>query len=148
MSDLYELVEPDPKLSGDEKETMISMYGTEKTYTIHSGKPTVVRSLLQHDHFDLRSARVRYPDDDVERGSAGSTLSQTTNDDAERGSAGSTSTAFNREQCEDAEAIYAVTGEMPVGTLTVKSKPRTNNHQSSIVSHETVSADAFTGGEK
>lgn len=131
MSDLYELVEPDPKLSGDEKETMISMYGTEKTYTIHSGKPTVVRSLLQHDHFDLRSARVRYPDDHTERGSAGST-----------------STAFNREQCEDAEAIYAVTGEMPVGTLTVKSKPRTNNHQSSIVSHETVSADAFTGGEK
>jgi hypothetical protein len=126
--ELHELVEPDPKLSGDEKETTITMYGMDDAFRVFSAKPTVVRSLFQHDHFEPSWVRVSDGDD----------ARQWSWNDRE------SVTAACRES--GIEAIHAVCGEMPVGCLTVKSKPRSNNHQSSIVSHETVSADAFSGG--
>jgi hypothetical protein len=117
-SELVDRVDRDPALSGDEKEATITMYGQDKEFEIFSAKPTVVKSLLQHDHFELDWARVIHKDDgEILRG---------------------------REPLEDEEGdIVAVSGTMPVGVLTVKSKPRANNHQSSIVSHETIDSSVF-----
>lgn len=121
-SELVEKVDRDPALSGDEKETAITMYGQDKEFSIYTAKPTVMKSLLKHDHFNLNWARVilegsdgREPDRVEER-------------------------AALHEMAGD---IVALKGEMPVGLLTVKSKPRTNNHQSSIVNSETIDPSVF-----
>ena len=117
-TELADRVDRDPELSGDEKETSISMYGQDKHFTIYSAKPTVVKSLLEHDHFDLSWARV-LEDGEPERVRDRATLHEVEGD------------------------IVAVRGEMPVGVLTVKSKPRANNHQSSVVTAETIDSSVF-----
>ena len=117
-SDLVSRVDRDPSLSGDEKETTISMYGRDKAFTVFSAKPTVVKSLLKHDHFELGWARVL---------------------DGE-----SRTRATDRDQLrETAGDIVGVKGQMPVGVLSIKSKPRANNHQSSIVTAETIDSSVF-----
>lgn len=117
-SELVDKVDRDPLLSGDEKETTITMYGQDKYFKIFSAKPTIIKSLLKHDHFDLDWARMIVGDD--------------------------------KKRIEDWEELHntdgdivALEGEMPVGVLTVKSKPRANNHQSSIVSAETIDSSVF-----
>lgn len=117
-SELVERVDRDPQLSGDEKETTITMYGRDKWFSVFSAKPTVVKSLLKHDHFELERARL-VTEDGIER----------------------VGTRAELRSCEG--DIVAVEGEMPVGVLTVKSKPRANNHQSSIVSSETIDPSVF-----
>lgn len=116
--DLTEKVDRDPELSGSEKETTITMLGDEKQFTIFSAKPTIVKSLLEHNHFELEWARVL--------------------------------TSNGQKRITDREGLYevngdivAVSGKMPIGTLTVKYKPRANNHQSSIISTETVDSSVF-----
>lgn len=118
-ADLTEKVDRDPALSGAEKETTIAMCGDEKHFTVSSAKPTIVKSLLEHDHFELRWARVLEDPETQRRVEERDALAEVDGD------------------------IVAVTGEMPVGTLTIKYKPRANNHQSSIVSTETVDPSAF-----
>jgi hypothetical protein len=120
MSDsaLIERVDRDPKLSGDEKETTITMYGQDKEFDIFSAKPTVIKSLLKHDHFELGTARVLREDG------------------ADR--------VHSRDQLKEVSGdIVTVEGKMPIGVLTVKSKPRANNHQSSIVNSETIDSSVF-----
>lgn len=94
------------------------MYGQDKHFEIFSAKPTIIKSLIKHDHFELQWARVLNGDDN-----------------------------FRVEEREDLRHkdgdIVAVEGKMPVGVLTVKSKPRANNHQSSIVSAETIDSSVF-----
>lgn len=117
-SELVEKVDRDPELSGDEKETTITMYGQDKHFDIYSAKPTVIKSLLKHDHFELEWARLL--------------------DDAEK------IRAEDREYLKNTDAdIVALQGKMPVGVLTVKSKPRANNNQSSIVNAETIDSSVF-----
>lgn len=119
-SELYERVEPDDTLSGDEKETCISMYGTDKSFRVHTSKSTVVKSLLRHDHFDPERIR----GEDVR---------------------GNICCAESREGArEELSIIYSCTGKMPVGCLSVKSKPRTRDVQSTIVTHEKVSSDVWS----
>lgn len=117
-SDLVERVDRDPALSAAEKETTITMYGDEKQYQIFSAKPTIVKSLLKHDHFDMDWARL---------------LGEDTWEHVDE----------RAEIKENEGDIVAVEGTMPIGTLTVKSKPRSNNHQSSIISTETIDASVF-----
>lgn len=121
-SELTERVGPHPNLSGAEKETTISMYGDSKEFTIFSAKPTIVKSLLKHDHFEMDWAIV--------------------------------SKSGNNERVEDLETleesdgqIVSIEGKLPIGTLTVKSKPRANNHQSSIVSTEGIDPSVFGDDE-
>lgn len=115
---LDERVNRDPRLTADEKETSISMYGGDKKFTIFSAKPTIVKSLLDHDHFDLISARLL-------------------ND-------GTKSNVSSREEIKSEEGdIVSVKGTMPVGVSTIKSVTRANNHQSSIVSSETIDSSVF-----
>lgn len=116
--DLHERVEPDDELSGDEKETTISMYGTDEAMTVYSEKATVVRDLLRHDNLEV--LMITGLDDE--------TYVRVDDREAAR---------------ERLDVIHGVKGEMPVGCLTVKSKPRSNDYQSSIVSHETVSSEAW-----
>ncbi|WP_306712047.1 hypothetical protein [Haloarcula sp. H-GB4] len=105
-------------LSGDEKETTITMYGQDKEFEIFSAKPTIIKSLLDHKHFDLLWARV-IGDDKKHR-------------------------VKDREKLLEMDGqIVALEGRMPIGVLTVKSKPRANNHQSSIVSSETIDSSVF-----
>lgn len=124
MSDteFNERVSPHPRLTGSEKETAVTMYGDSERFTIYSAKPTIVKSLLKHDYFEMTWAQLA--DDE--------TLTE-----VER-----------REQLRETDRdIVAIEGSLPVGTLTVKSKPRANNHQSSIISTETVDPSVFEGGE-
>jgi hypothetical protein len=115
---IIERVDRDPKLSGEEKETTITMYGLDKQFAIYSAKPTIVKSLLKYDHFELIWARVL------------------TEEEATR--------INERDDLEESEGdIVAVSGRMPIGLLTIKSKPHANNHQSSIVSTETVDSSVF-----
>lgn len=117
-TELTERVAPHPRLSGSEKETAITMYGDGKEFTIFSAKRTIVRSLLEHDHFETKWASVADGDDVVR--------------------------IEGQEAVEESEGdIVAIEGTLPVGTLTVKSKPRANNHQSSIVSTETIDSSVF-----
>jgi hypothetical protein len=117
-TNLAERVDRDPRLTADEKETSITMYGSDKKFTIFSAKPTIVKSLLDHDHFDIISARL---------------LKE-----------GTKSNVSNRDELKTTEGkIVAVKGKMPVGVLTIKSVTRANNHQSSIVSSETVDSSVF-----
>lgn len=119
---LTEKVERDPTLSGSEKETTISMYGDDKRFTVYSAKPTIVKSLLEHDFFEMNWARVLHD--------------------------GESTYVDEASGLEDVEGdIVAIEGTLPVGTLTVKSKPRANNHQSSIVSTETVDPSVFGDGD-
>lgn len=117
-SDLVDKVDRDPMLEGDEKETTITMYGLDKTFSIFSAKPTIIKSLLKHDHFELEWARM-IGDDGATRVTEREALKETDGD------------------------IVALEGQMPIGVLTVKSKPRANNHQSSIVSSETIDSSVF-----
>ena len=118
VTDLTEHVDRDPQLNGDEKETTITMGGQDNSFTVYSAKPTVVKSLLDHDHFELDWARV------VEDGAGHSVA--------------------DREVLPPADGdIVAVEGSMPVGVLTVKSKPRANDNQSSVVNSETVDSSVF-----
>lgn len=119
---LTEKVDRDPTLSGSEKETTISMYGDDKEFTIYSAKPTIVKSLLKHDYFDMKWARVL--------------------------SDGKSTHVESENELDGVEGkIVAIEGTLPVGTLTVKSKPRANNHQSSIVSTEGIDPSVFDDGE-
>jgi|APHM01.1.fsa_nt_gi hypothetical protein len=115
---LHERVESDDKLTGDEKETTITMCGTDKQFNIFSAKATVVRSLLQHDNFDT------------------TWVSGLSNDDYVR-------VESRQEASELLDVVYGIKGKMPVGCLSVKSKPRTKNRQSDVVTHETVSSDVW-----
>lgn len=117
-SELIGRVDRDPNLNAGEKETTITMYGDEKVFSIYSAKPTIVKSLLKHDHFELEWARLLGEND--------------------------WGRVEDREAIKDREGdIVAVEGQMPIGTLTVKSKPRANNHQSSIVNAETIDPSVF-----
>lgn len=116
--ELPDRVESDPMLNGHEKETTITMCGMDKEFCIFSAKATVVKSLLDHDYFSLEWAEV------IE----GSTRYY----------------VETRSELESSNgSIVGVEGKMPVGALTVKSKPRTNNHQSSIVNSETIDPSVF-----
>lgn len=115
---LAERVAPHPDLSGAEKETTISIYGDSKEYSIFSAKPTIIKSLLRHDHFEIDWAVV----------AANGSTEQITGADTLHDSNGD---------------IVSLEGRLPVGTLTVKSKPRANNNQSSIVSWETIDPSVF-----
>lgn len=121
--DLAERVAPHPNLGGAEKETTISMYGDGKEYSIFSAKPTIIKSLLKHDHFEFNWAVV----------ANNGRNEQVIDIDSLRESDGE---------------IVSVEGSMPVGTLTVKSKPRANNHQSSIVTWETIDPSVFGDDEE
>lgn len=57
-SDIVDKVDRDPMLEADEKETTITMYGLDKNFSIFSAKPTIIKSLLKHDHFELEWARI------------------------------------------------------------------------------------------
>lgn len=122
-TELSDRVEPHPRLSGSEKETAITMYGDGEQYTIYSAKPTIVKSLLKHDHFEMNWTQVLV-DDRPTRVEEWDELQETTGD------------------------IVAIEGELPVGTLTVKSKPRVRNIQSGIVSTETVDSSVFASDEE
>lgn len=117
-SKLTDRVGPHPNMSGAEKETTITMFGDGKSFTIFSAKPTIVKSLLKHDHFDFNWAVVSEADKN-ERVSSMDELRQSSGE------------------------IVSIEGELPIGTLTVKSKPRSNNHQSSIVSTEGIDPSVF-----
>lgn len=121
-TDLVEKVDRDPSLSGAEKETTLTMMGDEKKFEIYSAKPTIIKSLLKHNHFDMIWARV-VDENGHERISDRDKLAGVDGD------------------------IVAIKGEMPIGTLTIKYKPRTNNHQSSIISTETVDSSVFEDSE-
>jgi hypothetical protein len=122
--DLTEKVETDTGLEAMERETNITIEGDKKEMRIYSAKKTVVKSLLEHDHFDLKHA------------SGTDTASSAGEEGLVR--------FFNREQIErDAEEIHSVTGTMPLGCLTVKSAPRSNNNISSVVNAEGVDPEAF-----
>lgn len=115
--DTVEKVESDSELSGDEKETTITMYGTDKEATVTSSKPTIVRSLLEHDHADIEWVA----------GEDDGSYSKVAPDDT-----------------DELGAIYTISATLPIGCLTVKPAPRTRNNQSGIVNTETVSAEAFS----
>ena len=91
------------------------MYGDSKEATIHSFRPSVVRSLLQHDHLEVTEIIGRNNDGSMVRADDRTTAQ------------------------ERLRVIHAVTGKIPVGCLKVKSTRRSNNHQSNIVSNETTS---------
>jgi len=118
-SDIVERVDRDHRLTGDEKETSINMYGSDKYFKIYSAKPTIIKSLLKHDHFELELGKVLTSEEKITRVSGIDSLANTSG------------------------KIVGVKGKMPIGTLTVKSKPRANNHQSSIVNHETIDSSVF-----
>ena len=118
MTELADHVDRDPALSGDEKETTITMCGQDKRFSVFSAKPTVVKSLFDHDHFELEWARV---------------LADGESTDVDTRSA----------LPPESGSIVAVQGTMPVGVLTVKSKPRADNNQSSIVNSETIDSSVF-----
>lgn len=117
-SKLVERVAPDPGLKGKEKETTITMYGDDKRFTIYSAKPTIIKSLLKHDYFEMNWARLINGEKSVR--------------------------ITQKDELEGADGdIVAIEGTLPIGTLTVKSKPRVNNHQSNIISTESLDPSVF-----
>lgn len=118
VDELIQMVDRDPALGAAEKETTISMMGNEKHFTIYSAKPTIIKSLLDHDHFELGWARVL-------------------------GENGADRKVGLDELKESSGNIVAIKGKMPIGTLNIKYKPRQNNHQSSIISTEGVDPSVF-----
>lgn len=103
-------------LNAAEKETGITMYGDDRRMKIFSSKATVVKSLLQHDHFEAEWF------------------------------GGSKDDCYQRKESgheEDLDEIYSICGTAPIGMLTIKSKPRSDNYQSGIVNHEGVDPEAF-----
>lgn len=115
-NDLIENVQSNPNINAAEKETTMTMYGDEKELSIFSAKATVVKSLIRNDHFEPEWVG---------------------------GDDGSGYTTVEPSQAHTLNAIYSISGTAPVGLLTVKSKPRSNNNQSSIVNWKGVDPDAF-----
>ena len=113
---IIEKVGSDPSLNAAEKETSISMFGDEKKFKIFSAKSTIVKSLLQHDHFEAEWVAGVKDDEYV---------------------------TADRSDADTLDEIYSISGTCPVGLLTVKSKPRSTNHQSGIVNHKTIDPEAF-----
>jgi len=116
--ELTEKVESDPNLNAAEKETSINILGDEKKMNVFSAKRTVVKSLLDHGHFEVTWLAVSNDDESIERVSS-------------------------LDDATEYDAIYSVSGEMPLGLLTIKSKPRSNNNISSVVNSETIDPEAF-----
>jgi len=110
-------VESDPNRTGAEKETGISFLGDEKVATVSSAKKTIVKSLLNHEEFEYSYFSVY--DGDSYR------------------------TVRSEDEILEEESIVFVSGEIPIGCLTIKSSPRSNNHQSSVVNAEKIDPDAF-----
>lgn len=118
--DINELpVETDPELRSVEKESWFTMTGDSKRLSAGSRKRTIVDSLIEHPHYEERWYSLLLEDGSV--------------------------TNYNPKDGvpDSAEAIVAVGGWLPVGCLTVKSKPRSNNHQSSVVNSKQIDPDAF-----
>lgn len=115
--DIIEKVSNDPSRQPEEKETGINFLGNEEQCTVFSAKRTVVKSLLDHDEFVFEWATV----------------------DSGEGS----KRVNGIEGLEEANEIYSVSGSMPIGCVTVKSTPRSNNHQSSVVNSEKVDEGTF-----
>lgn len=118
--DIDELpIETDPSLSSVEKESWFNMTGDAKHLFAGSRKRTIVASLIDHPHYEERWYSLLLED-------GGETIHEPEDDVP-----------------ESAEAIIAVGGRLPIGCLTVKSKPRSNNHQSSVVNSKQIDPDAF-----
>jgi len=115
-NELIDQVENDPDLNSAEKESSVTFLGDEKRFTIFSAKRTIVKSLLEHDNFEVKWLQIDKNGKKVR--------------------------VDDPENVGDS-TIYSVSGTMPIGCLTIKSKPRSNNHQSSVVNSETIDADAF-----
>lgn len=118
MDELVDRVDRDTSLNGAEKETTITMLGDAKQFTIYSAKPTIVKSLLKHDHFEMDWARVI----NAESLTKFKDISDLTDSSGD---------------------IVAISGRMPIGVLNIKYKPRTKNHQSQIITTETVDPSVF-----
>jgi hypothetical protein len=117
MQTLIENVESDPNREQHEKETGVNFLGGDEGCTVFSAKKTIVKSLLEHDSFEPSWFEIA-----TESG---------------------TKTVTTEEEAAESDGIYGVSGEMPIGCLTIKSAPRANNHQSSVVNSETIDPDAF-----
>jgi len=110
--DLIDCVESTSHTTGEAAETATHMAGTDEQMTVTSYKNTVVRSLLEHDHADI------------------SWLVCESNDGGHK----------RFESVEDVwdtfdePTVLGITVAMPVGCLSIKGTPRTNDHHSSVVS--------------
>jgi hypothetical protein len=111
---LDDRVEADPNRVSHEKETHINFLGDANEMRVFSAKRAIVSQLVKHPHFELKWASVE----------------------------GARTNAGDVQETDG--AIWAVSGMMPIGCLTIKSSPRTNNHQSQCVNYEGVDPDAFS----
>ena len=110
---LVERVSNDPNRESMEKETGITMLGDAKEMRVFSAKRALIVRLIKHPHFDPEWYSVEGSRVDP------SEIADTQGD------------------------IWAVSGKMPIGCLTIKSKPRSTNYQSQVVNFEGVPEDAF-----
>jgi spore germination protein GerM len=116
VEEVVELVTSNPKLNSIEKETSINICGDSKQLRIFSAKATIVKSLLRNDHFEAEWIQ---------------------------GQKDGSLTKVERDQAATLDAIHSISGTAPVGLLTVKSKPRSQNNQSGIVNWKSVDPEAF-----
>lgn len=121
-SDLVGRVEPDPALSGDEKGFTINAGGTQKVARVFTDKPTMVKSLLEHDYAKLEKATGKIAD---------------------------TYKTVSGMEITSLNDIYAVWVHVPLGVLTLKGTPRGTNTHSAIMNTPSDSAaiEAAFGGE-
>ena len=125
QADLVGNVASHTSLSSAEKETGIHFAGDESAFTVTTYKPTIVKSLLEHDHAEVYRYIVSTE------------------------SGGHRSVSAHEVQPSDLtdETIVGCHATMPIGTLSIKSVPRTENYQSQIVTSKTIDEDAFGGDD-
>jgi hypothetical protein len=117
--DLVENVQSHSRMSKMEKETSIHFCGDEEEASITSYKATIVKSLLEHDYAEVY--RVVVETEEVSHKAV-----EVEDDDW--------------DVVVD-ETIVGCHARLPIGCLTVKGSPRSNNYQSSIITTETEMPD-------
>jgi len=118
MENLADKVESDPRRKSHEKETGISFLGDEEEMRVVSAKPTIVRSLLKHDYSDLNWVEIEKEE--------------------------TSTTVRDIENIDENDIIYAVSVDIPIGCLTIKSSPKSNNYQSSVINTKSIDPEAFS----
>lgn len=101
----------DPSLNSMEKETGVNLLGDEKEIRVSSLRRTIIKSLMEHEHFTPDWYSILMDDKSVISVNPGEPI----------------------EGDAEPVGICGIGGRLPIGTLTIKSKPRKADSHSNII---------------
>lgn len=114
-NDLADSTESDPTREATEKETAFYFSKQDDRLVVTSSERTIMRRVLSHPEFELRSY-------------------STTMDGDKTGVRSVTEEEYAADGHDGRKPVYSVTGTLPIGAIKISAKSRQSNAHSSVVS--------------